>query len=501
MSAPGGGVFRSTLELYEMWSGGVLGAREVLGKAFVRHLEDSRDALEASGENSPFRSLARASDLARSGWFAWSWAALTAGDRLGRASGLPAPPPSPRSLALATVALELHLGYATLRQRERWSPALVDAGDWELLHQRGAGRALDAAQSLGGVLIKAAQFASTRPDLLPEPYVRLLSALQDRAEPRPWGVIGDAVARELGMPPAEVFVELDEEPVAAASIAQVHRARLHDGRETALKAQYPGIETLVEEDLSTLEAIFETVASFEPGLRLKPITDYLRWTLPLELDFERESRAMWSLKRALSHREDVVVPRPVEELTTSRLLVMEYVEGVKITDRDALAHAGISPRAVAELLNDVFAESLFQRGVLHADPHPGNLSVQPGPRLVLLDHGLTLDLDPDFVGALAKMVAALREWDLGALADSLREAGMPIGDDADLDTLLGLIGVLLGGEQSEAGLGELGHSLGQSVGDIPPKLLLVGRAIGLLDGITRQLDPELDALEIVSRRL
>lgn len=398
-------------------------------------------------------------------------------------------------------SLELYLGYAALRERERWSSGLVDSDDWDLIHRRGAGRALDAAQSLGGVLIKAAQFASTRPDLLPDAYVRTLSALQDRVEPQPWAAIGQSASRELGGPPKEFFSDLDEEPVAAASIAQVHRATLRDGREVALKIQYPDVASLIEEDLSALETIFETIARFEPSLHLSPITDYLRWTLPLELDFEREGRAMSRLGDVLADRGDVVVPRPVEELTTSRLLVMEYVEGVKITDRDALLEAGIEPREVAVLLNDVFAESLFERGVLHADPHPGNLLVQPGPRLVLLDHGLTLDLDPPFVAALAEMVAALREWNLGALTAALRKTGMTIGEDTDLDALLGLIEVLLGGQESEDGLGELGQSLGESVRGIPPKLLLTGRAIGLLDGITRQLDPEVDALEIVSRRL
>jgi predicted unusual protein kinase regulating ubiquinone biosynthesis (AarF/ABC1/UbiB family) len=141
---------------------------------------------------------------------------------------------------------------------------------------------------------------------------------------------------------------------------------------------------------------------------------------------------------------------------------------------------------------------------MHADPHPGNLLVQPGrsrPRLVLLDHGLTLDLEPSFVGALDRLVRALETADLEGVTASLGEAGLPIDEDTDLDTLLKLVGVLLGGARQEvnADLGSFGLKLGASVGDIPPKLLLIGRAIGLLDGITRQLDPDLDALEIVGR--
>jgi predicted unusual protein kinase regulating ubiquinone biosynthesis (AarF/ABC1/UbiB family) len=290
--------------------------------------------------------------------------------------------------------------------------------------------------------------------------------------------------------------------VAAASIAQVHRARLHDGREVAVKIQYPGIAGLVEADLGALEAIFEAVARLEPGVRLQPILAYLRWTLPLELDFRREARAMASLRETLSGRDDVVVPGVVEGLTTGRLLVMQYFEGVKVTDVEGLRASGLEPRGVAELLNDAYAEQLFTHGVLHADPHPGNLLVQQtpsGPRLVLLDHGLTLALDPSFVTSLGRLVSALGEGDLAGITAALGEAGLPVGEETDLDGLLQIVGVLLGGEREgqESDLGGFGLKLGASVGDISPELLLVGRAIGLLDGITRQLDPDLDALEIV----
>ena len=322
--------------------------------------------------------------------------------------------------------------------------------------------------------------------------------------PQPFAVIEEAVVRELGRPIAEVFSEFDEEPIAAASIAQVHRARLRNGREVAVKVQYPGIAALIEADLDALENIFEAVARLEPGIRLQPIADYLRWTLPLELDFRREARSIGELRGALADRNDVVIPAVIGEVSTGRLLVMELVRGVKITDTDALKAADISPGEVAALLNDVYADQLFKRGILHADPHPGNLLVQAvegRPRLVLLDHGLTVSLEPSFISALGKMVSALGEGDLDSLTGTLREAGLPISEETDLDTLLQVVGVLLGGEREETSTSfeDFGRRLGASVGDIPPKLLLMGRAIGLLDGITRQLDPEADALEIVAR--
>lgn len=470
---------------------------------------------DASAGSSDPDFLARFADLARSEAFLWTEAGLMAGERLGRGLALASPGAGyaglPRTLVIGAVAADLYLGYASLRRRDGSRPGLIEK-DYELQHRRGAARVLDAASELGGTLIKAAQFASSRPDLLPAPYIEKLSTLQDRVPPRPWPVIRRALERELGRDPKEVFRAIEPRPIAAASIAQVHRAYTRDGRAVALKVQYPGISQLVEADLGALETVFSGLTAFEPDVRLQPIADYLRWTLPMELDFVREAGAIRDLKETLGDRDDVVIPGVLEEFTTERLLVMDLMEGFKITDREALVSAGIDPGAVAELLNDVYADQLYNRRYLHADPHPGNLLVQPGadgPRLILLDHGLTLPLEPELVAPLGKMVRAISEGDLDAMAVALRETGLPIEEGADLDVLLGLVGVLLGGEEhledgeeETAGgvdLGKLGRGFGSGIGDIPPKLLLVGRAIGLLDGITRQLDPDLDAMRIVAR--
>lgn len=484
------------------WGDASLGAREVLRKATRRSAAETRDALAAgiADPATPFR----LGDLSRAQWFLWTGANLAATERAGRSREAPRGSPSLRTLVLATLAADLYLGYTALRERGRRLPGAIGDEDWELAHRRGAGRLLDAAEALGGTLIKAGQFASSRPDLLPAAYTEELSSLQDRVPPQPYAAIEASVTRELGRPIEEVFSVFDREPVAAASIAQVHRATLRDGRAVAVKVQYPGVADLIEADLEALESIFEAIARLEPDVRLRPIADYLRWTLSLELDFRREAGAMGVLRRTLSHRTDVVVPGVVEGLTTGRLLVMDFVEGVGISSRDAIVAAGMDPGEVAENLNDVFAEGLFRHNVLHADPHPGNLLVQPspeGPRLVLLDHGLTMELEESFVANLKKMVGAMREGDLGTLTASLGEAGLPVGPQTDVETLLGIVGVLLGGGREEARpeLGDLGRGLGTSVGDLPPRLLLVGRAIGLLDGITRKLDPDLDALEVVGR--
>jgi len=339
-----------------------------------------------------------------------------------------------------------------------------------------------------------------RPDILPTPYVESLSKLQDRVPPHPWSEIASVIRQELGREPNEIFEWIETEPVAAASIAQVHRARLYDGREVAVKVQYPGIVNIIDTDLTVLQRIVELVGRLYPTIQLQPILDYLKETLPLELDFRREAKAMAELRVALLHRRDVVIPESIQELSTERLLVMEFINGIKITDRTALLDAGISPSTVARLLNDVYAEQIFRLGMLHADPHPGNLFVQSGPRLVLLDHGLTVPLKSSLVQALGEMVRALLVADFERLTKALTQAGMQFDKQVDISTLLQLVGVLLGGEQDKTTMDTLdvGQQLGKSIGRIPVELILMGRALGLLDGITKQLDPDINALEIVA---
>lgn len=470
----------------------------------VRHAIEETWAVFSTGSDTlnPALFLVRLADLARSNAFLWTEAGLQVEERSTRmikvGQGVS------RSLVLATVAADIFVGYTSLREREKWLPTLVKPRDWQLQHQRNANRVLETAASLGGALIKACQFASTRPDLLPTAYIRMLAPLQDHMPPRSWKEIEQAITRELGQHPQEAFAEIDHDAVSAASIGQVHRARLHEGREVAVKVQYPDIENLVATDLAVLEQIVKAIAKLSPSIQLQPIVDYLKETLPLELDFRHEAESMTSLRAALAHRPDALVPSVVPEMSTERLLVMDYIRGIKITDREALEQSGISPHEVALLLNDLYADQMLHLGILHADPHPGNLLVQPGPRLVILDHGLTVPLAPSLVNALRKMVQSLTNGDFDGLIKALAQAGLKLEGEVDLGSLLQLVGVLLGKNQAgetteDVDAVDAGIQIGKSIGAIPIDLLLVGRALGLLDGITKQLDPDLDTLQIVAQ--
>ena len=478
-------------------------------------LADTRAVLAKGGISlrDPLAMSVRLGDLSRSNGLLSLEANLEALEQFSRL--IHAGRRSTRALALATLAADIVTGYLLLDRRAHAWGRLTQPQDWEWQHERSAARIREVAATLRGVLIKACQFASTRPDILPAAYVRSFATLQDRVPAASWSSMRRVIQRELGREPDEVFARIERHPIASASIAQVHRAWLADGRSVAVKVQYADIARIMRNDLAILQQLVRAIARVVPDVQLQPILDHLRETLPLELDFAREARAMAALREAFQHRSDVLVPAVIPELSTERLLVAEFVEGIKITDRAGLERAGLSPTAVARLFNEVYAEQIFRLGWLHADPHPGNLLVQaipgpggePRPRLVLLDHGLTVPLKPELVEALAEMVTALSQSDFDRLNRALATAGIRLDADVDVATLLQLVGVLMSGTQDGKDKGDtggatstmaVGQKLGKSIGHIPTDLMLVGRALGLLDGITKQLDPQLNAIEVVA---
>ena len=219
----GSAVFAANRRLADaarLWGDEARAATEVLTRATRRSSEETRDVFGAAEGAPDAASLTRLGDLVRAQTFLWTAANLSAAERLGRAastggealpgfSELAASAPSPRVFVLGVVAMDLWVGYAALRERARLTPNLVRDEDWELQHRRGAGRVLDAAAALGGTLIKATQFASSRPDLLPAPYIESLSELQDRVPPQPWSVMEGTVEREIGRTVGEVFEECE----------------------------------------------------------------------------------------------------------------------------------------------------------------------------------------------------------------------------------------------------------------------------------------------------
>ena len=420
----------------------------------------------------------------------------------------PEPEPGPlvrawRFVSVAWVAANIYAGYKSI---QLWSRIAGDARKEER-YRRQDGRAARAlyrsAVRLQGMLIKACQFIATRADVLPDAWVDTLSGLQDHVPPRPFAAIRERVERELGRPLGAVFAEFDPRPLASASLAQVHAARLHDGRRCAVKVQYPGIEGIVRADLRNLAVILRVLAWLEHDFDFRVLMREAFKYIPMELDFEHEADNCETIARNLAMRADVVVPAVYREFSTRRVLVMELIEGIKITDVAALERAAIDKQAVAQKLMEVFCEQVLRDGFFHADPHPGNVMVQPGPRLVLLDFGLAKDFPPRFRDGIVRLTFSILTSDNAGIAAAFEQLGFRTRDGSP-ETLITLANLLLGNtirrgrayadkQLIEEFSEELPRALRVNpIVEVPADVLLVTRVMGLLSGLGKTLDSRVD---------
>lgn len=340
--------------------------------------------------------------------------------------------PPVRLAYVAGVAARILAGYkaAALRHRLRGGPG-DRARMMRRQHRYAARRVYQEAVRLQGLMIKLGQTAGSNPVGFPIEYVNVLSRLQDAAPPRSWRVMRPEIERALGKGIDAVFATFDPCPVAAASLAQVYRARLHDGRDVAVKVLYPGIERLVRSDLRVLQALIWVDGKVN-RYASRPMYDELARNIPFEVDLIHEAAAMERMARLLVDEPRVVIPTVVGAYTRPNLLVMEWVEGVKITDLDGLRTAGRDVQAIADLIFDVYCRQLFIHGYFHADPHPGNLFALPGDRLAIVDFGLTKQLSPAFQAALIRLVRAMFTGDVPGTARAFAELGYRVTDGDDL---------------------------------------------------------------------
>ncbi|MDO8614355.1 MAG: AarF/UbiB family protein [Dehalococcoidia bacterium] len=410
-----------------------------------------------------------------------------------------------RFLSVGTLAARMYLGYKAISLAEK-RLHIEDGERRRRRHHRwSAQRFYDVAVSRQGLLIKLGQIIGSRPDLIPDEYIEVLSRLQDRVPPKPFPVIKRAIERRLERPLADVFTEFDETPIASASLAQVHRARLQDGRDVAVKVQYPGIQAIVENDLRNIRFLLRLLAVFERNLDFTPIIQEISQNVPMELDFINEGHNAEQIAKNFAGRDDIIVPTICWEYSSRRLLVMQYVDGVKITDLEGMQRAGIDPQAVAQLVTDVYCEQLFLHGMFHADPHPGNLFVLPGPRLVMLDFGLCRQYDDKFRLGYARLVESLLTWNVAEMVQAYQDLGVKVRRAGDPTTYLELGRAFM--QTSAPGkayadpdlVAEANQRMARAIRanpivEIPRELLLIMRVTGLLSGLGKRLDSRVDVI-------
>ncbi len=388
----------------------------------------------------------------------------------------------------------------------------------EATHQFHRGAALAVVRRAirqQGLIIKTCQFLGSRADVLMDEYVRTLSLVHDQVPPRPWAEMRPIIERELGMPLMDAYAEFDVRPIAAASLAQVYRARMHGGTLVAVKVQYPGIEDTVRWDLDVIDILARIWARLETVIDFRPIAQEMRRNAPEEVDFIHEGRAAENVARLLADRDDVVVPKIYWERSSRRVLTMDFIDGIKISDVDRLKSLGVDTAQVAATLIDLFNTMILKYGVFHADPHPGNLFVIPGAptssgqskpaKIALVDFGLTKIIPEEFRAQLIVLTSAIVAQRPELITDTMTDMGFRTRDE-DPGTYNALGEAFLGDvlrsgkpyadQEMVAEVNErLGRVLrGNPLVDVPGDVILIARVMGLLSGLGKTLDSRTDLL-------
>jgi ubiquinone biosynthesis protein len=363
-------------------------------------------------------------------------------------------------------------------------------------------------EKLGPTFIKLGQLLSTRPDIVPPAYAQALARLQDDVAPFPFAEVERIVTEELGVRLSKAFSFVDEAPLAAASIAQVHRARLRDAREVVLKVQRPGIRERVLDDLEALSDIARfLVEHTEVGRRydVEELFEQFRKSLLRELDFRQEALHLMSLARNLKEIEEIRVPEPVLGFSTSRVLTMEFIGGVKITSLGPLARMELDGGRLADALFRAYLKQMLRDGLFHADPHPGNVFLANG-KIALIDLGMVAHVAPALQDRLLQLLLAVADNRADDAANTLLLLG-ELREDADPAAFQRAVADLIA-EHQEVRLQrpQVGRAVlmllkvaAENGVRLPPELAMIGKTLLNLDEIGLTLAPRFDPNAAIRR--
>jgi len=365
-------------------------------------------------------------------------------------------------------------------------------------------------ERLGPTFIKLGQLLSTRGDLLPTPYLEALARLQDRVEPFPYEDVDRIVSSEIGVRISKAFADFDPQPLAAASLAQVHRATMRDGREVVVKVQRPDIREQIVEDLEALGQIAQFLdAHTELGKRydFENMLNGLRSSLHRELDFKLEASNLITFSENLREFEQIIIPEPVEDFCTSRVLTMEYIQGKKITDLSPLRLMELDGPGLARELFRAYLKQILLDGVVHADPHPGNVFLTEDDQIAILDLGMVVRLLPGFRDNVLRLLLAISEGKGEEAAEVTIRMGEPKPrfDKTDFTKRIGeLVAEHAGASLSRLNSGQVVLEITKISADcwfrLPSEFTMVAKTLLNLDRVVFTLDPGFEPTAIIRQR-
>ncbi len=377
----------------------------------------------------------------------------------------------------------------------------------------------DDLEKLGPTFVKLGQLLSTRVELMPRAYLEALARLQDKVEPFPFDEVEKIVTSELGVRMSKAFSDFEVAPMAAASLGQVHRARLRDGRQVAVKVQRPGIRDAMLEDLDALDEIAEFLDKHtEAGKRYEfcQMLDQFRKSLLRELDYRQEASNLTTIGKNLTEFEHIVVPEPIPDYVTSRVLTMQYVHGKKITDLNPLARMEFDGDALAEELFRAYLQQILVDGFFHADPHPGNVFLTDDYRIALIDLGMVGKIMPGLQEQLLQLLLSIAEGRGDDAADIAIKIGDRKEDFAEKEfkrAIAEIVAKQQGATVEQMQVGRLVLEVTQVAGEngvrVPAELTMLGKTLLNLDQVGRTIAPDFDpnasirrnAAQIMQQRL
>jgi ubiquinone biosynthesis protein len=366
-------------------------------------------------------------------------------------------------------------------------------------------RILLVFEELGTTFIKFGQILSTRPDIVGEDIANELSKLQDNVPQDSYESIKLEIEEELNRPINEIFLEFSEIPVASASIAQVHQATLHDGTLVAVKVQRPNIIEQIKKDITIMRylgGLLERRISNFKYYNVSGVIDEFERAIVKELDFELEARNMEKFRSYFENNSKICAPMNYEEYSSMRVLTMDFIDGVKITEMQD-SNIKSDGKTIARIGAQCYFKQIFKYGFFHGDPHPGNLLVKDNNTLCFIDFGIMGHLDMDFVNNLAELFTYIVDYDLNGIINQLLYMEI-ITDDVDIKSLkYDLIDII---DQSYgADIKDLGGFINEfSTPDLmekykielPKDFILLGKVLGLLEDIGEGLDPNFNTIEV-----